>query len=272
MEYTSLQFELLSPLHVGSGRSGMVARTRHFVPGHVVSNAIAAAVGKALGARREDFEAALNQVCANLRCGPLFILDGDNGPLFPRAGRGRSLAGEAYLTATTHATLDLDSRSAVDSALYEVEIIAPRVLSGKRRGEPTRLGGGIWSREKTISGRPLTDWLGECLLGGELKSGFGRVRLIDWAPGHGDYQGVGRATGEALELPPGEVLPGPTLDGVKQASLEPWIGRRHDPEHGFGRRFSNPVLVRMDGRAAGGCRFIPSDQEAGLGCWVPAEK
>ena len=46
-------------------------------------------------------------------------------------------------------------------------------------------------------------------------------------------------------------------------------GRRvTGPQQGFGRRFSPPALVRLDGVVQETGVFLPSADEVGLGCWT----
>ncbi len=236
MKFAGLTLELDSPLHVRAGRAGMAARCRGFLPGHVLTYALATTLSKALGGRPIDFAQALEQVRRNTRCGPLFILGGKVG-LCPRLDQ-RAIE-TRYLTGGNHATRCLDTRSAVENALFEVEAIAARVADGPGDPpRPVRLDGGMWFDEPHLQGKPLPDWLRRCRLGGELKAGCGQVRLHAWAPTARAYAGRGRADGDGLHLTIGETLPGPALDGVGNAPLEPWTGRAHDPGRGFDRRFS----------------------------------
>lgn len=266
MRFVKLTLELKSPLHIGAGRAGMLARSHGFVPGHIVTFALAATIGRARGGRYEHFTAALNEVRTQLRCGPLFINDPDRqDPLWPQ--RNRPDIEARYLDAINHVALELETASAMEGALFEVEQIARRCLHGPQQGQPTRLVGGLWFQEATLDGRTWKDWLNESRLGGELKAGLGRVRVVEWNIGAGDYAGLGKIDGSGLQLQAG-VLPGPSLDGTMDAPLQPWLGRLFDREQGFGRRFSPPVLVRMDGAVEKAGVFLPSNQEVGLGCWT----
>lgn len=123
MQFTGFILELETPLHIGAGRGGMLLRGHGFVPGHVVSYALAAALGKAGGGRSSDFACALDLVLRETRCGPLFIRDAEeNRVLSPR--RDRERIETRYLTARNHVTLDPQTCSAVETALFEVESIA----------------------------------------------------------------------------------------------------------------------------------------------------
>jgi len=259
-------------LHIGAGRAGMLARSHGFVPGHIVTFALAATIGRARGGCPAHFAAALHEVRTQLRCGPLFICDAEKQqPIWPR--RHRSDIEARYLDAINHVALALESASAVEGALFEVEQIAPRCLHGPRQGQPTRLIGGLWFQEAKLDDRPWKDWLNQSLLGGELKTGLGRVRVIDdqWNLNATDYAGLGIADGLGLRVQTGTLLPGPSMDGTKDAPLQPWLGRLFDPQQGFGRRFSPPALVRLDGVAQETGTFLPSAQEVGLGCWTRSD-
>ena len=265
MHFSGVVLALESPLHIGAGRGGMVLRGRGFVPGHVLSYALAAAMGKAAGGTPDAFAGALRQVQAETRCGPLLILDPGRGPLLPRVDR--ALIESRYLVGRNQVTLDPLACSAVDSALFEVESISPRVLSGTHRGESVRIAGGIWHRDAQLGKRLLKAWLSDCLLGGELKTGLGRVRLDAWHPGERRYAGRWAVDADGLSPGADETLPGPCLDGGVDSPLEPWIGRLHDPVKGFGQRFSGAALIRMDARCPAPGHYLPATGEVGLGCW-----
>ncbi len=268
MGFATYSLELRSPLHIGAGRSGTLARCHGFVPGHVLSYALTATLGAAWGGRPEDFDAALQTVLDNLRCGPLF-LDDQGQALRPRRDRARIEAG--FLIASNHVALHTHTRSAVEGALFEVESIAPQRLHEPGRATPARLRGGLWCREDTLAGHPLPHWLGRLRLGGELKVGLGRVCLKDWSPGAECYPGLGRADDQGLHLEANDILPGPALDGVTEAPLSLWTGRLFDPRRGFGGRFSPPALVRLDGVSPQAACFLPHVGEIGLGCWSPVQ-
>lgn len=272
MLFTGFILELETPLHIGAGRGGMLARGHGFVPGHVVSYALAAAIGKANGGQYPHFEAALNTVLSETRCGPLFIFDPqENRALLPRQDRQR--VEQHYLTARNQVTLDVESGSAVESALFEVESIAARVLHGLKRGTPVQLVGGLWHGDQQLAKKSLKDWFGSgLLLGGELKTGLGRVRLArkGWMLNASHYaQNLAwPVNGNGLQLDADATLPGPSLDGGRDAPLQPWLGRLFDKDQGFGRRFPGAALVRLDARCAAPGSYLPATTEVGLGCWT----
>ncbi len=273
MLFTGLILELETPIHIGAGRSGVLARTHGFVPGHVVSYALAAALGKSEGGRGEDFVRALDLVRQTLRCGPLLLWDKEiKRVLLPQ--RDRERIENLYLSARNQVALNPCTSSAIEGALFEVESIAARVLRGPQRGQPVQLIGGLWHNAPQLAGKPLQDWFRSgVLLGGELKTGLGRVKLAKqgWmlkAP-HYARNPDWPVNEHGLRCTDPAFLPGPSLDGTKDAPLQPWLGRLFDPQQGFGRRFSPPALVRMDGTVEHKTGvFLPSNQEVGLGCWT----
>lgn len=254
--FAAFSLELVSPLHLGSRRAGVVAQTHRHAPGHLFTHALAASVGMRRGTDPATFQQALAEIMRRFRFGPAFFMEG--GRRLDDAEVGRRLIASSH-----HVTLDGDSRSAVESALFEVESIQPR--------RTIHLAGGVWLEDgDLIDNRPLAEWLSDIRLGGELKTGFGRVRCSAWDEKATLYPGVGKATAEGVVLEAGQPLPGAALAGVGESPLVPWLGRRHDPKLGFGRRLSRAALVRINGVVPARTLFRPHGSDEGLGCWVPA--
>jgi hypothetical protein len=161
--------ELLSPLHLGSRRAGVVAQTHRHAPGHLFVHALAAAVGAARGGSPKDFSDALGEVMQCFRFGPAFFIDGERR--LDDAEVGRLLLGSSH-----HVTLDGATRSAVESALFEVEQLA--VPAGRQRNSPAAAASGS---PTTVSTRA------RCATGcrtsasvARLKTGCGHVRCDRW--------------------------------------------------------------------------------------------
>ncbi len=266
MEFAQITLELSTPLHIGKGRCGMLARSFGFVPGHIISYALASVLGKQLGGQEADFKEALKIVRTQLRCGPFFISEKDE-VLLPKEHEVHIET--HYLTGSNHVTLYPDTRTSVKSALFEVEAIAPHVLRGSERGKPTRLVGGIWYESLQLGKSSLSDCLNQCWLGGEIKTGFGRVKYIEKDNSPKTYPGIkkGKCDGDGLHLKKEADLPGPALTGVINSPLRPWVGRLYDEKQGFGRKLSPPALVRMDGEVEQDACFLPTAEEKGFGCW-----
>lgn len=267
-KFAQITFKLSSTLHIGSGRSGMLAKCHGFVPGHILTYALAAAIGKANGGKYEDFTKALDEVKNRVSCGPLFIENPQQvgTVLFPR--RDRSFIERQFLTASNHVTLMPDSRASIEGALFEVENISAQIVRGIYRRQVTRLIGGVWHTDSHLAGKPLIDWLSVCLLGGESKSGCGRVLLDEWLENASTYAGLETVDGRGLRLTVGKHLPGPALSGVGQSPQQPWLGRLYDEKQGFGRRLSAAAWVCMDGVCENEAVFLPHAEEVGLGCWT----
>jgi hypothetical protein len=267
MQFAPITLELLTPLHIGAGRCGVLLRSHNFVPGHVIAYALAAAIGKHKGWQNQDFEKALKTINDNLRCGPFFIWDSE--ALLPH--KDQQQIETHYLTATNHVTLHFDTSASVEGALFEVEAISARVLRGEKRGQPTQLKGGIWYKTEQLENQSLLEWLDQCWLGGERKTGFGRVQHVGELASESNYPGIPerRCDAEGVHLNAGDLLPGPALDGVIDVPRYPWLGRLYDDKKGkgFGRRFSEPALVRMGGNVKQNACFLPANTEKGFSCW-----
>ena len=273
--FAAFTLNLVTPLHLGSGRAGMVAKSHAFVPAHLFSYALAAQYGRRHGGQSADFEAGLAAVNAAVRFGPALMLNDQ-----------RQIAADwldhpqRYLSGQHHVALELDTRSAADSALFETEYLSTHYLAGSDKGKPLRLGGGMWFAEETFAGRPWQDWLNELRLGGELKSGLGHVRLADWQPDRTDFHGWGRTDGQGLQLDSGQRLWGAALDSIpdsvlSDAPLRPWLGRSYDFSRGhggFGRHLDRVALVRLHPRYihSDPGRFMPARRTGWQwGCWEP---
>ena len=269
----SFILEPVTPLHIGSGRAGMVAKSHSFIPAHLFGYALAAQRGRQAGGQPKHFQDALKEVDAAARFAPAFILNDQN-----RIEDWRKHP-ERYLMGQHHVSLHLDSRSAADSALFETESLSPRHLAGPRQGQPLRLGGMVWLQDSQFAGRDWSDWLNALRLGGELKGGQGHVRLVDWQMNRPDFHGWGRVDAKGLHLAPQQRLWGAALGelaDISDAPLRPWLGRTYDFKQGsggFGRHLADVVLVRLHGRHVGQGEgvFLPARREGSRwGCWEAA--
>ena len=266
-KFAVVTLKLLTPLHIGAGRCGMLSRSHNFVPGHVIAYALAAAIGKDKGWQDQDFDDALKTVKDNVRCGPFFICENEKA-LLPL--QDQQHIETHYLTASNHVALHPETRASIEGALFEIEAISANVLRGKRRGQSTLITGGIWYKTARLENKSLLNWLDQCWLGGERKTGFGRVQTIGELESETHYPGIPKShcNAKGLHLTSGEILPGPALEGVINAPLYPWLGRLYEKKKGFGRRFSPPAFVQMNGivEEQKAC-FLPANTEKGFACW-----
>ncbi len=265
-QFAAFRLHLQSPLHVGSWRAGMVAQTHRFVPGHIFSYALACAYGRALGASATNFQTALQAVMATIRFAPAFITRDGTSLLFPH--RDSKIIERHFVRGNNHASLQLDTRSAQDSALFEVEFIAARHRAESGEIKPTVLLGGCWFNAEQLDGRPWRDWLEDLILGGEGKIGYGRCTVLAWDGQTDSFHGIGKVNGSGLSVGSGKQLPGPALSGVGKRPMQPWLGRLYDPEQGFGRKLGEAAFVCLDGVCEQAAVFLPYHGEQGLGCWA----
>jgi hypothetical protein len=273
--FATFVLELETPLHLGSGRAGMVAKSHAFVPGHLLGYAIAAALGRHNGGKPEHFQQALAEVAQAARFAPALPLDhqdtiADDWPEHP----------ERYLASSPHVALQLETRSAVEGALFELEYLAPRHLHGPSQGTAVRLGGGLWFAQEKLGGKLWHEWLSLARLGGELKAGYGVARCVDWQERPKHIHGWAEVHADGLRLDQGARLWGAALDtlkGLSEAPLRPWTGRRYDftrQQAGFGQRLEAAALVRLHARWSGPEPLLarPSAQTgAAWGCWEAGE-
>ncbi len=268
MRFAAYRLALRSPLHIGAGRAGMLDRTLRYVPGGVIAQSLAATLGLADGGQPAHFQAALQWVQGHLRCGPAWV-SVDERILLP--GRDEPRIEREVIGAQNHVTLDPGNASAVDGGLFETEMILPQAVDGASKAAVTHLAGGLWCTATEYAGQDWAAWLDRCLLGGELKIGLGRIRLVEFTFDAAAYPGIeGSADAAGLACQAGTLLPGPALDGVDQVALSPWTRRVFDVEKGFGRRFTAPRLVYLHGTVSQAARFLPTADFDTLGCWQKA--
>lgn len=250
--FASYRLELRSALHLGSRRVGIVAQTHRHAPGHLFSHALAAAAGAQRGTTPEVFAQTLEEIRQRFRFGPAFFMEGERR-------LDDDEVEQRLISSSHHVTLDPGQRCAVESALFEIECLnAPRGI---------QLAGGVWlADDDRLDGEPLQAWLSRIRLGGELKTGFGRVACCHWQADAKHYPGIGPASPAGVLRQQGELLPGAAVDGVEHSPLLPWLGRRHDPRLGFGRQLSKATLIHMNGRASASGSYLPDPD----GCWQPA--
>ena len=260
-QFAAFRLGLVSSIHAGSWRAGMVAQTHRFIPGHLFSYALAAVYGGHLGGQPNHYAEALQAVLSSVRFAPALLSDGQQ-LLYPQ--QHRNVIEQLYLRGNNHVTLQLDSCAAQDKALFEVEYISAKAIGGAR----TELLGGCWFRRDGLDGLPWQHWFGQFILGGEGKIGYGRCSLINWDKKAESFHDIGKIIPGGLKLAAGDRLPGPALSGVGQAPQQPWLGRLYDEKQGFGRRLSAAAWVCMDGVCENEAVFLPHAEEVGLGCWT----
>lgn len=265
-QFAQVTLKVLSPLHIGSGRAGILAKSHAFVPAHVMSYALACAVGKTQGATDKKFNEALEIIKSTVWCGHFFLQNPDDKQKVLLPKRDKELIEPRFFIATNHVTLRPEDRSSVDGALFEVEKISPFVLNTPKK-QATYLVGGVWIEDEQLFGKSLQQWFDLLLLGGELKTGCGRVTVENWENQAVSYANLGQVTQTGLCVKKGEHLAGVALDGVHGVARLPWVGRLYDEKQGFGRKLSTAAFVYTDGNVTEDACFLPSQAEMGFGCW-----
>lgn len=173
---------LHSPLHVGYLKVGPLMRTRPYVLGKTIWGAVTAAL--ALHQFAGDFEKAREETKRILAFSYFYPALEPKSPLWPCYTRDGLCYGEHQISAAEFerrlisvygsTALDYSCNAAAVGSLHEVEFISPYDL---REARPVYLVGYIFVRQKNNC-----DWravLNEIRLGGERKSGWGRVTLAE---------------------------------------------------------------------------------------------
>lgn len=260
-----LEYELLSPLHVGYHKVSNVQRTRYYLPARNLWGAMTERLTRAgftvdPDTPHGDYQRVGQWLRAHCAFGYLFICR-DDRLLYPcysprglRYGQWTESQFERYYLAA-HVTTALDpaSTSAQAESLHEVEYIAPYDREGRR----TRMRGWIWLDDvacERFEGDEWHEWPTELQVGGERRYGFGRLRLC--RPDDADngllagYSFDGAGDRPTLHLKRGEpVLAHALVDGVSaQGMIEPLVGRETVRDSGrFGQRLTAARLTWVPG-------------------------
>lgn len=266
-----LTYELHSPLHVGYHRIANLQRTRYYLParnlwGAVTERLTRSGFGAAiLQSSAEDYSAVGDWVKAHCAFGYFFIWNGscllspDYDAQTGDLRYGNLSVGEfeqVYLASHVTTALEAATTSAEIGSLHEIETITSITAQYGR----TFLRGDVFLDEEAV--KYLGDlskwqkWLGELMVGGERRYGFGRLRLSDqkgWVEiGHRD------------DFPPeGQKYPRPQIrlskddplqahaciEGLQaRGGLEPLVGREtRDDSQGFGRALTNAQICWTPG-------------------------
>lgn len=260
-----LEYELLSPLHVGYHKVGNVQRTRYYLPARNLWGAMTERLTRSgftleVGIPPGDYQRVGQWLRAHCAFGYLFICR-DDQPLYPcysprglRYGDWAEAAFERRYLAT-HVTTALDpaSTSAQAESLHEVEYIAPYDREGRR----TCMGGWVWLDEvahERLAANNWRDWPTELQVGGERRYGFGRLRLRRSPAEDHDlpagYQFNGDGGRPRLSTEGGKPLLAHTLvDSVSaRGMIEPLVGREAEGDSDrFGQRVTAACLTWMPG-------------------------
>ncbi len=186
----SVTYELTSPLHIGYHKIGNVQRTRYYVPARNLWGAVTEALTRrgfaADDAPQGDYAKIGEWVKTHCAFSYWFVCDGET-LLNPRYVNGELKYGglraaefeQRYLGSHVTTALDVETTSAQDGSLHEVEFIAPYTHEGAR----TKIGGWVFldATAQTVWGdeSKWRAWLGNLQIGGERRYGFGQLRFVD---------------------------------------------------------------------------------------------
>jgi hypothetical protein len=262
-----LVYRLESPLHVGWRKIGNLMQTRPYVAGRCWWGAVTSHLTQWLGVY--DYQAVGEFVRENLIFGYFFPAEDTVRPLFPRWVSGDIRYGDEllpadeferrFLSSLASTAIDYQHNTAAEGQLHEVEFVVPRTEKGDvfiighllvREGDRIRSA----NSEVHVDELPLlTQVLAQVRIGGERRSGFGRLQLItDQIVQCNDIFGHAlELDGERPVLRVNVANPLPAhflVDGLDaEGEIEPLLGREWDEDTGPGRRLSIAMICWTPG-------------------------
>lgn len=270
-----LEYDLLSPLHIGYHVVGNVQRTRYYVPARnlwaAMTERLAQSGFEPARTRSEsgfpNYQEVGKWVGECCRFSYLFLRDSGRQMLYPCFEDGGLRYGGAsglgisreeferqFLSSYVATALDAATGAAAEASLHEVEFISPYEEGGER----TRLCGWVWISKHGITELGgMEEWrklLGELQVGGERRYGFGRLRLAE--------NGFSEK-GEPVEDWP--VTPDPGFPRIKVEKQGPILAHV-EASDAVAKGMVEPVVGRETAGDSG--RFGGSLSSAGI-CWVP---
>jgi hypothetical protein len=227
-----LRFRVLSPLHVGCQKIGNIQRTRHYVMAWQMWGALTAKLTRSAlygewtppaDVAHGDYESMGELVSQQIAFSYLYPESESGQPLFPYQSptglaygfyNGKEVLSAdvfawRYLNSYASTALDYNANAAEEGTLHETEFIAPQTRSDGSPGTyDVYLTGYVFVRADCT----LSYWrtaLEELQVGGERKSGWGRVRLA------GEIEDIGRTKKKLFGLIEYDLSAGPPTVEVK---------------------------------------------------------
>jgi len=175
-------FEIISPLHIGYGRIANLQKSRGYVPGRLIWSAFTSRITAARGTA--DYEKTGDELLNNTALSYFYPAVEDNGEsdLYSIKVCNYNLWIEDYdrqnnnfmeykfMNSYMSTAINIGSNSADESNLFETEFISPYT----RDGEKTYLVGYLFLKDGYTFN---WDYIRDIQVGGERKSGFGRIKL-----------------------------------------------------------------------------------------------
>lgn len=196
----TLVFQLNSGLCIGSGTLGFIKHTRWFVPSKILwamtTKAVTESVCKPLEAKQ--YQEVGNAMDASIKFTNFYLLTRENGdiwyrPEFTKNGllwgklKGYEFA-QKFLATYTSTALTIESTSAEEDTLHEIEYLLPRYRSNGQGSGNVYLAGQMFYRSEegiVAGGKKIS--VGEILqsfqnanlyMGGESAYGYGQVKYL----------------------------------------------------------------------------------------------
>lgn len=242
---------LRSPLHVGYLKVGNLMRTRPYVLGKTIWGAMTAAL--ALRQFNGDFKKAQDETRSGVAFSYFYPALASERPLWPcyrenglRYGEEQMPAAEferRLISAYGSTALDYSCNAAAVGSLHEVEFLSPYDLL---EGKPVYLVGYVFEhRDNTLRWHEV---LGHISLGGERKSGWGRVSLHNSPQESSDLFGLevelGKERPQVRVKADQCVLAHTLVNAVKAiGSIEPLVGRETHEAARFGESLIQDVPI-----------------------------
>lgn len=256
-----LVYRAMSPVHIGWHTLGYIKLTRHYIPGKSMWGAMTANLTRTYGVRGVNDYAVFGDLLKTDILASYFFpaIDADN-PLQPhytdqgiiygnvRSGHTKEEFERLFIGSFGQTAIMPQSNTAEDESLHESEYISPGI---KENGEykPVLFVGYLFIKEgASLNGKkiawdegeiPLYPAIREIFIGGDIKYGWGRLKLSNnpGKEGHHtkvfgyDFQCPDKpvnGSSPSLKIPANSSLPGHLAidsDLATRGDIEPLLGR-----------------------------------------------
>jgi len=267
-----LNYELLSPMHIGYHKFSNVQKTRYYVPARNLWGAITERLTRSGFKTDGVFEGDYGQVGSwvkdHLAFTYFFLVDGID-ILRPKFTEDNLYYGKLseyeferrYLSSHVTTALEAETSSAEQNSLHEVEFIA-EFSKTTQNIHRTQLNGVVFLDD--VASQVLGDkdtwkqWLNEVQVGGERRYGFGRIRLSEngWSELSEDkilsnYTVKCDQQRPLIKVDKGESILAHALypNVLGRGSIEPLVGRETDTRNSqaFGYKLTKAKICWVPG-------------------------
>lgn len=199
-ECRQVEYEAVAPVHIGFRTVGNVQETRYYIPARNFWGAAVALTARAVGVQYEEVARFVGN---NLRFSYFYPCIRPGQPLIPRFDKawryatpegGFELSPEEFkchfVSSVSMTSISGETRSAMEGSLHHVEFLCQH--SSWSPSERVRFSGFVFLRANAEIAGERVRWAGgglelsrimrEVFVGGERRSGFGRLRLASATP------------------------------------------------------------------------------------------